>query len=265
MTYETNQIIKHQLWLEYNDNYLAHYGTKGQKWGIRKYQNPDGSLTEEGKIRYNADNGGNKKFDRKFNKDVKRLQKLDDKANVKLQQQRAEKYAARAKTAGKVALGSGLSALGLLLGSNTFDNVLRTQASEARINADLLDGLAKYSGDGGRKFIKENHGLSLTWESKLAKWRVEDINRFRKNVGDAAGYAFLGTGATALGSGAVAGASLAKALAAKKRTTAEGHAKAIAKRNEEYNRMQKTYGNTSYSDRLKQRNKQIISNRGNRK
>ena len=28
---------------------LYHYGVKGQKWGIRRYQNPDGSLTEEGK------------------------------------------------------------------------------------------------------------------------------------------------------------------------------------------------------------------------
>ena len=32
--------------------YLAHYGTKGQKWGQRRYQNQDGSLTPEGKIRY---------------------------------------------------------------------------------------------------------------------------------------------------------------------------------------------------------------------
>lgn len=32
--------------------YLAHYGVKGQQWGIRRYQNPDGSLTEAGKERY---------------------------------------------------------------------------------------------------------------------------------------------------------------------------------------------------------------------
>ena len=33
-------------------NELYHYGIKGQKWGIRRYQNPDGSLTDEGKNRY---------------------------------------------------------------------------------------------------------------------------------------------------------------------------------------------------------------------
>ena len=28
--------------------YLAHHGVKGMKWGVRRYQNVDGSLTEEG-------------------------------------------------------------------------------------------------------------------------------------------------------------------------------------------------------------------------
>lgn len=31
---------------------LEHHGILGQKWGIRRYQNPDGSLTEEGQKRY---------------------------------------------------------------------------------------------------------------------------------------------------------------------------------------------------------------------
>ena len=32
--------------------YIAHHGIKGQRWGIRRYQNPDGSLTEAGKKHY---------------------------------------------------------------------------------------------------------------------------------------------------------------------------------------------------------------------
>ena len=31
--------------------YLAHHGVKGQRWGERRFQNPDGSLTEKGKRR----------------------------------------------------------------------------------------------------------------------------------------------------------------------------------------------------------------------
>ena len=34
------------------EQYLAHYGIKGQKWGVRRFQNEDGTLTAEGKKRY---------------------------------------------------------------------------------------------------------------------------------------------------------------------------------------------------------------------
>lgn len=33
-------------------NYLEHHGILGQKWGVRRYQNEDGSLTEAGKKHY---------------------------------------------------------------------------------------------------------------------------------------------------------------------------------------------------------------------
>ena len=34
------------------NNELYHHGILGQKWGIRRYQNSDGSLTNAGKLRY---------------------------------------------------------------------------------------------------------------------------------------------------------------------------------------------------------------------
>ena len=35
-----------------NEDYLAHHGILGMKWGIRRYRNKDGSLTDAGKKRY---------------------------------------------------------------------------------------------------------------------------------------------------------------------------------------------------------------------
>ena len=52
-------------------SYLIHYGVQGQKWGNRRYQNEDGSLTPEGREHY----GYGSERDRK--KLYKQAQKLD--------------------------------------------------------------------------------------------------------------------------------------------------------------------------------------------
>lgn len=36
---------------------IQHWGIKGQKWGVRRFRNPDGSLTDAGKARYAASTG----------------------------------------------------------------------------------------------------------------------------------------------------------------------------------------------------------------
>lgn len=36
----------------YDDRNLYHHGIKGQRWGVRRYQNKDGSLTPEGRRKY---------------------------------------------------------------------------------------------------------------------------------------------------------------------------------------------------------------------
>lgn len=78
------------------ETYLVHHGILGQKWGIRRYQNSDGTLTEAGKKRYNAssliDISDKKSIQKRMN-DIDQAIAYNKRANKDLQRENVHKTA----------------------------------------------------------------------------------------------------------------------------------------------------------------------------
>ena len=67
----------------YSDEYLMHHGVKGMHWGVRRYQNTDGSLTEKGYKHYKVNPDGSFKSERKQRKYIRDSEKIAKREKAK--------------------------------------------------------------------------------------------------------------------------------------------------------------------------------------
>ena len=80
------------------EEYLEHHGIPGMKWGVRRYQNKDGTLTAAGEGRYGSSSKGRGISARKLTRDFNNLDR--GYANVVAEQRQAAKH--RNKVANKM-------------------------------------------------------------------------------------------------------------------------------------------------------------------
>lgn len=150
--------------MEVKRNELYHHGIQGQKWGVRRYQNEDGSLTDAGRKRYSHGYKG------KIEKRLDSAKTQDEKTYIIRSETRkntnrsidAEKYAG----AGAVATGATV-ALGTKIATGS------AAAAFVSGGASFALGLAATSAvAGGIRFV--NRYRNTTLANLADKYGIED-------------------------------------------------------------------------------------------
>ena len=207
-------------WICTRQNELTHHGIKGMKWGIRRFQNKDGSLTPAGRRRYD-DGINDKQYDKADvkkqtksnektykipkNKSLHRLQLEEKYRKQGLSQEQAEQQAAkRIRTEKYVAAAAAVTVASCVAYAKykgyTSDKIFETNTEFQRImklaeNAEIRQGRqylavdkkdkVKYKGLLGSSFetqIKAQNKINEVFNEKAVKEAVYDVTVKNKDT-----------------------------------------------------------------------------------
>lgn len=121
-------------------NELYHFGIKGQRWGVRRFQNADGTLTSDGRKRYQAYKKDWKSYN-KLNRHVAASQKHLKEEGIMVDRVR-DKFLAENKKLEKVMRKS--TGLFGLKGAEKAEAVAKAQLSMDRIGKDYTQAAGTY-------------------------------------------------------------------------------------------------------------------------
>lgn len=132
--------------------YLAHHGIKGQKWGVRRYQNPDGSLTSKGRIKY-----------------AKKIDKLERAANYR-----------KSRAANYEETGRAVSKIGGITGGVLGGSVTMLIASAANLPVAPIGYGAAAGAAVGAGMTKAMYAAAANHQLKLADRKYSEAAEYRK-------------------------------------------------------------------------------------
>lgn len=178
-----------------NSNELYHHGIKGQKWGVRRFQKKDGSLTPAGRKRYDDDGPSQKKqkeYKMPKNKSLHRL-KIEEKYKAQgMSEKEAEQAAAKRIRAEQYVAGAAAVTVAAAVAYSKYknynvDKVLSSNTEFHRIlSTDNPDAPVRK----GPRYVAYNKNDRMKYrgiygrELKLKEMGNFDPNAPKKNVYD---------------------------------------------------------------------------------
>lgn len=160
------------------ENELYHFGIRGMKWGVRRYQNKDGTLTKAGKRRYDKEMAKIKK-EQKIVNNKKRTQAKIDKLEAARKKLEEDKEMLKGKKSGDNdnSKSSNESANNQNNWQNNQQNVSK---GKTFVNVILTEMAAPAAKDVGKQLIKS--GLTAAANEKIVKTFAEKYGLDAKSL-----------------------------------------------------------------------------------
>lgn len=184
------------------DEFFAHHGIKGQKWGIRRFQNEDGSLTELGKKHYGKDYDKNgeltrraRKADEKFKKAIsdaysaKRIRTIDkyiakaekdpaNKKRIRKYLQKSSELAKRIQDDLDAASDEYTKKHGLLRYDTVIDSVMEERKRTNVNNANEFDKVGSNIKNNYKKRVEERNTNEVLYNRKTTQQEKDEIYKY---------------------------------------------------------------------------------------